>query len=108
MTREAGTATTARTALPACMWISRPATVGQAAATLWTLWRFGCAKAVSGPSSTSAAAAAPFLQTVWQMCIRDSYMIAEKAEVISAIGAAMAMLRDTVARTVIDLSLIHI
>ena len=30
------------------------------------------------------------------------YMIAEKAEVISAIGAAMAMLRDTVARTVID------
>lgn len=30
------------------------------------------------------------------------YVIADKAEVISAIGAAMAMLRDTVARTVID------
>lgn len=44
MTREAGTATTARTALPACMWISRPATAGQAAATLWTLWRFGWRK----------------------------------------------------------------
>ena len=30
------------------------------------------------------------------------YVIADKAEVISAIGAAMVMLRDTVARTVID------
>ena len=30
------------------------------------------------------------------------YVIADQAEVISAIGAAMAMLRDTVARTVID------
>ena len=30
------------------------------------------------------------------------YVIADKSEVISAIGAAMAMLRDTVARTVID------
>lgn len=30
------------------------------------------------------------------------YVITDKAEVISAIGAAMAMLRDTVARTVID------
>lgn len=30
------------------------------------------------------------------------YTIAQKAEVISAIGAAMAMLRDTVARTVVD------